>query len=65
MSRNQFKPIEADNKTIFTNQNNETIDAVIHQFALTKEGKYMNFYFISPRRKDSQSTPSYRSMSFL
>jgi len=38
MSRNTFKPIEADGKTIFTNQNNETIDAVIRQFALTKEG---------------------------
>jgi len=39
LSRNTFKPIEADGKTIFTNQNNETIDAVIRQFAQTKEGK--------------------------
>jgi len=39
MQKNQFKPIEADGKIIFTNQNNETIEAVIRQFALTKEGK--------------------------
>jgi hypothetical protein len=39
LSKNQFKPMEVDGRTTFTNQNNETIEAVIRQFALSKEGK--------------------------
>jgi hypothetical protein len=39
MSRNRFEPIGEDSKTVFINQNKETIEAVIRQLALTKEGK--------------------------
>jgi hypothetical protein len=38
MTRNQFKPIEVDGKTAFTNQNHETLQAVLHQLSLSKEG---------------------------
>jgi hypothetical protein len=39
MMRNQFKAIEVDGKTAFTNQDNKTLQAVLHEFSLTKEGK--------------------------
>jgi hypothetical protein len=39
MMRNQFKPIEVDGKTAFTNQDNKTLQAVLHEFSLSKEGK--------------------------
>jgi len=38
MMRNQFKPIEIDGKTAFTNQDNKTLQAVLHELSLTKEG---------------------------
>ena len=39
MMRNQFKPIEVDGKTAFTNQDNKTLQAVLHELSLSKEGK--------------------------
>lgn len=39
MTRNQFKPVEVDGKTIFTNQDNETMEAVFHKLKMTDEGK--------------------------
>jgi hypothetical protein len=39
MTRNQFKPIEVDGKTAFTNQDNKTLQAVLHELSLSKEGK--------------------------
>jgi hypothetical protein len=39
MLKNQFKPTEIDGKTIFTNQDNKTIDAVLHELSLSEEGK--------------------------
>ena len=39
MMRNQFKPIEVDGKYAFTNQDNETLQAVLHKLSLSKEGK--------------------------
>jgi ketosteroid isomerase-like protein len=39
LSKNQFTPHDIDGKTIFTNQSNETIEAVLRQFALSNEGK--------------------------
>ena len=39
MMQNQFKPIEVEGKTVFTNQENKTLQAVLHEFAHVKEGK--------------------------
>jgi hypothetical protein len=39
MMRNQFKAIEVDGKTAFTNQDNKTLQAVLHELSLSKEGK--------------------------
>jgi hypothetical protein len=40
LRRNQFKPTELpDGKIIFTNQDNKTIEAVLHELSLTDEGK--------------------------
>jgi DNA polymerase III alpha subunit len=39
MMRNRFNPIEVDGKTAFTNQDNKTLQAVLHEFSLSKEGK--------------------------
>jgi hypothetical protein len=39
MSKNQFLPREIDGKTIFTNKDNKTIEAVLHEFSLSNEGK--------------------------
>jgi len=39
MMRNQFKPIEVDGKTAFTNQDNKTLQAVLHELSLSNEGK--------------------------
>jgi hypothetical protein len=39
LTRNQFKPSEIDGKVIFTNQENKTIEAVLHELSLSKEGK--------------------------
>jgi len=39
MARNKFEPKEIDGKTVFLNQTNETIEQVMHKFALTQEGK--------------------------
>jgi len=39
MHKNQFKPSEIDGKTIFTNQDNKTIEAVLHELKLSNEGK--------------------------
>lgn len=39
MTRNQFQPIEVDNKTIFVNQDKKAIGAVLHELSLSKEGK--------------------------
>ena len=38
-TQNQFKPCEADGKTIFTNQENKTIQAVLHELSLSSVGK--------------------------
>jgi len=39
MMRNQFKPMEVDGKTVFTNQDNKTLQAVLHELKLSSEGK--------------------------
>ena len=39
MMRNQFKAAEIDGKTVFTNQDNKTIEAVLHELTLSNEGK--------------------------
>jgi len=39
MLKNQFKPTEIDGKIIFTNQDNKTIEACLHELSLSKEGK--------------------------
>jgi len=39
MTRNQFKANEIDGKTVFTNQDNKTIEAVLHELKLSNEGK--------------------------
>jgi len=39
MMRNQFKPNEVGGKTAFINQENKTLQAVLHEFSLSKEGK--------------------------
>jgi len=39
MLRNTFEPKEIDGKTVFLNQGNETIDAVLHKLSLSNEGK--------------------------
>jgi hypothetical protein len=39
MMRNQFKAIEVDGKTAFTNQDNKTLQAVLHELSLSKEGR--------------------------
>ena len=38
MTRNEFKPVEADGKTVFTNQDNKTLQTVLHELRLSKEG---------------------------
>jgi hypothetical protein len=39
MMRNQFKAIEVDGKTVFTNQDNKTLQAILHELSLSDEGK--------------------------
>jgi hypothetical protein len=39
MMKNQFQPKELDGKTIFLNQENQTIEQVMHAFSLTADGK--------------------------
>jgi len=39
LSKNQFTAKEIDGKTIFTNQSDKTIQAVLHEFSLSNEGK--------------------------
>jgi len=39
MMRNQFKASDIDGKTVFTNQDNDTIESVLHKLTLTAEGK--------------------------
>ena len=39
MSKNQFSAKEIDGKTVFTNQDNKTIQAILHEFSLSDEGK--------------------------
>ena len=39
MLKNQFKTSEIDGKTIFTNQDNKSIETVLHELSLSKEGK--------------------------
>jgi len=39
MTKNQFKPTEIDGKTVFTNHENKTIEAVLHELKLSNEGK--------------------------
>jgi hypothetical protein len=40
MLKNQFKPTELDGgKVVFTNQDNKTIEAVLHELSLSDEGK--------------------------
>jgi hypothetical protein len=39
MTHNQFKPTEIDGKTLFLNQENKTLQAVLHELSLSNEGK--------------------------
>jgi len=39
MSLNNFELVEIDGKSVFINNTNKTIDAVLREFALTNEGK--------------------------
>ena len=39
MTRNQFKPSSIDGKTVFTNQENKTIQAVLHELSMSKDGR--------------------------
>ena len=39
LQNNQFTPKEIDGKTVFYNQENKTIQAVIHELSLSNEGK--------------------------
>jgi ketosteroid isomerase-like protein len=39
MTQNQFKPTEIDGKTLFLNQDNKTLQAVLHELSLSNEGK--------------------------
>jgi len=39
MTKNQFKDSTIDNKTVFTNQENKTLQAVLHELSLSKEGR--------------------------
>jgi hypothetical protein len=39
MMKNNFQPKEIDGKTVFLNETNDTIEAVMHKFSLTAEGK--------------------------
>ena len=39
MQKNRFEPHEIDGKVVFTNQDNKTIEAVLHELTLSAEGK--------------------------
>jgi beta-galactosidase beta subunit len=39
MMQNNFQPKEIDGKTVFLNETNDTIEAVMHKFSLTDGGK--------------------------
>jgi hypothetical protein len=39
MQNNTFTPTEIDGKTVFINQDNKTIEAVLHELSLSSEGK--------------------------
>ena len=39
LQRNQFKPTEIEGKTIFINQDNKTIEAVLHELKISNEAR--------------------------